>query len=389
MKYKLSFLIMLIFILTGCSNMGTINSHVNTADTNVTEKTKVSSDALATDIISDEKPADEKQNYSSNLKVHFLDVGQADCILIELPNGQKMIVDAGNNDDKDTIISYIDSLGIKKFDYLVGTHPHEDHIGALDSVINSYEIGRVYMPNAPSNTKTFEDVLLAVKNKGLKITAPKPGCYILDDNKGISVQVLAPNSSSYEDLNNYSIVLKIKYKNTSLLLACDAEEILENEILAKGYDVKADVLKIGHHGSSSSTSLQFLKKVSPKYAVISVGQDNKYGHPHAETLEKLNSTGVQILRTDTEGSIVIISDGSKISIDKKSSPVKENAPPDTELEKQEPIKQKSSVYIGNKNTKVFHRDTCSSLPASKNRVEFTTSDDAVNAGYKACQNCRP
>jgi len=389
MKYKLSFLIMLIFILTGCSNMGTINSHVNTADTNVTEKTKVSSDALATDIISDEKPADEKQNYSSNLKVHFLDVGQADCILIELPNGQKMIVDAGNNDDKDTIISYIDSLGIKKFDYLVGTHPHEDHIGALDSVINSYEIGRVYMPNAPSNTKTFEDVLLAVKNKGLKITAPKPGCYILDDNKGISVQVLAPNSSSYEDLNNYSIVLKIKYKNTSLLLAGDAEEILENEILAKGYDVKADVLKIGHHGSSSSTSLQFLKKVSPKYAVISVGQDNKYGHPHAETLEKLNSTGVQILRTDTEGSIVIISDGSKISIDKKSSPVKENAPPDTELEKQEPIKQKSSVYIGNKNTKVFHRDTCSSLPASKNRVEFTTSDDAVNAGYKACQNCRP
>jgi len=321
--------------------------------------------------------------------VHFLDVGQADCILIELPNGQKMIVDAGNNDDKDTIISYIDSLGIKKFDYLVGTHPHEDHIGALDSVINSYEIGRVYMPNAPSNTKTFEDVLLAVKNKGLKITAPKPGCYILDDNKGISVQVLAPNSSSYEDLNNYSIVLKIKYKNTSLLLAGDAEEILENEILAKGYDVKADVLKIGHHGSSSSTSLQFLKKVSPKYAVISVGQDNKYGHPHAETLEKLNSTGVQILRTDTEGSIVIISDGSKISIDKKSSPVKENAPPDTELEKQEPIKQKSSVYIGNKNTKVFHRDTCSSLPASKNRVEFTTSDDAVNAGYKACQNCRP
>lgn len=396
MKYKLSLLLLLIFLLTGCSSIETINAYINTAKTNKPVETKTSLNIPASDVISDEKNVDNeitdgKSNYSGILKVHFLNVGQADCILLELPNNQKMIVDAGNNEDKDTIISYIDSLGIKRFDYLVGTHPHEDHIGSLDSLINTYEIGSIYMPNISSNTKTFEDVLLAVKNKGLKINAPTPGSYILNDNQGLSIQVLAPNCNNYEDLNNYSIVLKVKYKDTAFLLTGDAEEISENEILSKGYDVKANVLKVGHHGSSSSTSQRFLNKVNPKYAVISVGQDNKYGHPHDETIAKLNSAGVQVLRTDTDGTIVITSDGGNLTIDKKSSPVKENAPPSAELVIQGSTEQNGtdSVYIGNKNTKVFHRDTCSYLPDPKNRVTFTTRDEAINAGYRSCRKCNP
>ncbi|KJS16653.1 MAG: hypothetical protein VR69_08295 [Peptococcaceae bacterium BRH_c4b] len=248
------------------------------------------------------------------LKVHFIDVGQADCILAQLPGGQNMLVDAGNNDDGDTVVNYLQSAGVKKIDYLVGTHPHEDHIGGLDTVINNFEIGKVYMPRVTQNTKTYRDVLDALKNKGLKITAARAGVEILSEG-GVTATILSPHSSSYEGFNDYSAVIKLAFDRVNFLLTGDAEELPEKEMLAAGTDLKADVLKIGHHGSHSSTTTAFLEAVSPKYAVICVGKDNDYGHPHQETLQKLKQAGVKVYRTDLDGTVVFKSNGKEINIE--------------------------------------------------------------------------
>jgi competence protein ComEC len=317
-------------------------------------------------------------SYKSDLKVHFIDVGQADCIYVELPNSQKLLIDAGNNEDEATIKKYLASKSVKKLDYFVTTHPHEDHVGAADAVVSSYDIGSIYAPKVSSNTKTFEDFLNAVKKKGPKIKAPEAGSYILNDSNQLSIQVFTPNSAKYDDLNNYSIVLKLKYKNASFLFTGDAEVASENEMLAKKYDLKANVLKVGHHGSTSSTSSAFLSKVNPQSAVISVGRGNDYGHPAQGTLSKLIKANVQVYRTDEAGTIVFTSDGSKITIDKKASAIKENAPP-----------VKTMVYIGNKNTKKFHLETCRSLPAPENRVYYKSRDEAIKAGYIVCKICNP
>lgn len=245
------------------------------------------------------------------LRVHFLDVGQGDSILAQFPDGRNMLVDAGGNNKADSVVDYLNRNGIKKLDFLAGTHPHEDHIGGLDTVIEKFEIGAVFMPKATANTRTFRDVLTVVNDKGLKITAAKAGIVILEEGD-LSVKIVAPRGASYENLNNCSMVIHIKYGDIAFLLTGDAEELSEKEILASRTYVKAQVLKVGHHGSRSSTSREFIKAVKPEYAVISSGAGNDYHHPHPVTLEKLHDAGVTVLRTDEKGTIVFETDGREL-----------------------------------------------------------------------------
>lgn len=252
------------------------------------------------------------------LKVTYLDVGQADSILIQIPNGRNILIDAGNNEDAEMIISYLKKQEIHRLDVVIGTHPHEDHIGSLDKVIKTFDIGQVIMPKVTTNTQTFKDLLTAIQDKGLKIKEAKAGQKLdLGSTEAtspqISAEILAPNSSEYEDMNNYSAVLRLVYGQNTFLFTGDAEDVSEKEMLASSSGLKADVLKVGHHGSSSSTTQEFLNKVSPKYAVISVGKDNTYGHPTPSTLNRLKKSGVELYRTDEFGTIVAESDGREIS----------------------------------------------------------------------------
>ncbi|MDS0527561.1 MBL fold metallo-hydrolase [Clostridium sp. SHJSY1] len=245
------------------------------------------------------------------LKIHFIDVGQGDSILLQ-QGSHNMLIDAGPGESKNSLSSYLSNQGITNFDYVVGTHPHEDHIGNLAYIINSFKIGNVYFPNITSTTKTFSNFVTALKNKGLKLTSPKVGStFMLGQAK---CTILAPNSNSYDNANNYSIVIRVEYKNNSFLFTGDAQAVSESEILKNGLTLKSDVLKIGHHGSNTSTSTNFLNAVNPKYAVISVGLNNSYGHPADSTINKLTNKGIQVYRTDENGTIIMESNGSNISI---------------------------------------------------------------------------
>jgi competence protein ComEC len=248
---------------------------------------------------------------SEAFKVTFLDVGQADCTLIQT-GGKAMLIDAGNNNDATTIINNLSSLGVQKLDVVIGTHPHEDHIGGMDTIINKFDIGQIYLPKVTATTKTFTDMIEAIKANGLTVTTPVPGT---TSNLGDAQwTILAPNSATYSETNNYSIVIRMFYGSTSFLFTGDAQVESEKEMLDKGYTLKSNILKVGHHGSSSSTSLEFLQAVFPEYAVIFVGKDNDYGHPHQETLDKLNASGIKTYRTDLNGNITFNSDGQNLSV---------------------------------------------------------------------------
>lgn len=324
------------------------------------------------------------------MRVHFLDVGQADSTFIELGNGQSMLIDAGRSGDASTIISYIKNLQYSRIDYVVATHPHDDHIGGMADVLNSFEIGKMYMPKQAHTISAFENMLDVIENKNIELYTAKAGANITTSGI-ISIDILAPFADSYSNLNNCSAVVRITYGETVMLFTGDAEQVIETQLLDSGID--ADVLKVGHHGAGSSSATSFIKAVSPEITVISCGEGNSYGHPHADTLAILNQVGADIYRTDEQGTIVVTADqNKKITVDKKASSVKENAPP---IVVQQPTQEihdepsvsdnQSDVVYRTRTGKKYHRSGCSYL---KSKIETTVSE-AQNMGLTPCSGCNP
>ena len=247
----------------------------------------------------------------NNLVIHFVDVGQGDCILIG-QNNEYALIDAGNNEDGQLLVEYFKELGVKKFKYVIGTHAHEDHIGGIDNIINNFELDKFYMPDVITTTKTFEDVLDALLKKQKAFDTPKIGDKFKLNDLEFEVLYLGTDKS---DLNDTSIVLKLTYKNTTYLFMGDATSKVEKILINEGKDLSSDVLKVGHHGSQYSSTATFLKKVNPSYAVIQVGQDNEYDHPKQVTLDKLNKLNTLTYRTDEQGTIILTSDGENITFE--------------------------------------------------------------------------
>lgn len=254
-------------------------------------------------------PSLNEPNIPGNLRVSFIDVGQGDSAFIELANGKTMLIDAGVSQAEDKIIQLIKDKGYSKIDYLVATHPHADHIGGMRKVVKSFKIGEIYMPKAATNTKTYEKLLTEISDKGLSIHTAKAGMTIQD-----GVEILAPNAAAYDDLNDYSIVIKITNGSNKFLFLGDTQILSENEILNAGFDVSADVVKVGHHGSGTSSGSEFVNAVHAKYAIFSVGDHNNYNHPHIFVVEKWKNSGAETLRTDEKGTITFISDGTHLTM---------------------------------------------------------------------------
>lgn len=238
-------------------------------------------------------------NNKNNLHVYYIDVGQADSILIVNKN-QSVLIDAGNNEDGENVVNFIKAKGITKLDYVIGTHPHEDHIGGLDDVINNIDADKIYLPKIQTNTKTYEDVLQAIQNKNQKINSFNKGdkFTIADAN----LEVMTDSILDKENLNLSSNIIRMEFNKTSFLFTGDAET--ENEKTIEW--TPTDILKVGHHGSTTSTSQNFLNQIKPKYAIISVGKDNDYGHPKEKILKRLEKSGAEIFRTDECGTIEVI-----------------------------------------------------------------------------------
>ena len=240
--------------------------------------------------------------------VHFIDVGQGDCELI-LDHGKVMLIDAGEADEAYTVISYLRRQKVETIDYLVATHPHSDHIGALPAVIRAFAVKNVILPRlSQENTPTtyyYEQLLTAVKNSGARVIAAKPGAaYALGEGR---FTVLAPMKQD-EELNNMSVVLRLTYLEKGFLFTGDAEAPVEEQLLASHADLSCDVLKLGHHGSATSNTEPFLTAASPQYAVAECGYQNSYGHPHRETVALCRALGIELLRTDKHGDVVFYVD---------------------------------------------------------------------------------
>ena len=245
----------------------------------------------------------------SELTVEFIDVGQGDSILIMTPNKKTILIDAGESGNYEKIKDTLYKYNINKIDAVIATHPHADHIGGMEQIIRNFEIGKIYMPDKIHTSKTFENLLLAIEEKGLEIDIAEAGVK-MDLDEALNLTFVSPNGD-FADLNNTSAVLRLIYKDTSFLFTGDMEAKAEKLIDA---NIDVDVLKVGHHGSDTSSSKEFLDKASPQIAVISVGKDNKYNHPSSEVIKRLNNIGAKILRTDESGNITITSDGVNLDI---------------------------------------------------------------------------
>ena len=325
-----------------------------------------------------EVPAVTTPISGNGLTVHFIDVGQADCALLEC-DGEFMIIDGGNVEDGQLVVSYLKQMGVESLSAVVCSHAHEDHVGGLPAVLSVFDAETVYAPVTEYNTKVFRDFVEKTENRAGKITVPDPGDRFMLGSA--TCTVLGP-VQDYEDPNHTSIVLKVSYGESDFLFTGDSEVGPENDMMdywGEDFIWEAEVLKVGHHGSETSSGYRFVYEVSPDYGVISVGEDNKYGHPHDKPLSRLRDAGVVLFRTDRLGHVVATTDGTEVQFTWEN----QNASP----EDAEPADPAQLLLYGNKKSKVFHTWDCKNLPGEQNRVEFTDYDAAIAEGFKPCGSC--
>lgn len=247
-------------------------------------------------------------NGASGLEVHFIDVGQGDATLIKA-DGHAMLIDAGENDKGTAVQLYLKKQGVEQLDYLVLTHTDSDHIGGADVIISKFDIGQIFMSDFKKDNKTYRELMESMQYKHMTYTTPEVGAEFALGNATFTI--IAPNGD-YDDPNNSSIALILDYGENSFLFSGDCEEEAEQDILDNGMNLDVDVYQVGHHGSRSSSSEDFLDAMSPEYAVISCAEKNSYGHPHARTLNNLRERKIKVFRTDEQGSIIAFSDGKEI-----------------------------------------------------------------------------
>jgi beta-lactamase superfamily II metal-dependent hydrolase len=344
---------------------------------------------------------------AAGVKAHFIDVGQGDSEFIELPDGKTMLIDAGVPDAGQTVVSYLKGLGCTRIDYLVATHPHADHIGGLPAVISAFDIGEVWAPNATNTTQTFEAFIDAVRAKGLQIHAGSAGMDIVGADAGYSVSIIAPpDGVNSDDYNDYSLVIKLVYGNTSFLFTGDAPA----ETIAAAQPGHVDVLKVAHHGSNTGTTGALISALSPTYSVISYGIGNDYGHPTKKVLTMLTSHSQHVLGTGANGTIVIASDGTNVtaSCDRPDAQVEPGskggngsgggssgtaaaaagaaAGAGTVVAGDESAND--TVYItASGKGECYHRKGCSTLKRSK--LVAVSRSDAEAQGLRPCSKCNP
>lgn len=331
---------------------------------------------------------------TSSFKIHFIDVGQADAALIQC-DGENLLIDGGNAGDSNLMYTYLKKQGVTHLDYVIGTHAHEDHIGGVAGALNFADVAVAYSPVTYYNSKAFTNFNKAVQNHGISLTVPSVGDRF--SLGSATCTIVGVNSES--DTNNTSIVVRIVYGNTSFLFTGDAEQEAESVILSSGYTLESTVLKVGHHGSSTSTGYRWLREVDPEYAVISVGKDNTYGHPTENTLSRLRDADVTTFRTDMQGDIICTSDGTTVTFT-----VSRNANADTfggigsnstqtqPEEDQTTSGGNGTDYVLNTNSKKFHYPTCGSAKriSAKNRQDYHgTRQEVIAMGYDPCGNCDP
>jgi len=248
--------------------------------------------------------------------VHFIDVGQGDSVLVQTQYGS-VLIDGGDNHMGERVVGYLRSVGVTELAYVVATHPHADHIGGLIAVLNQMPVGMLIMPPVAHTTLTFERFLDAIEDNNVPLREPVVGSnFSIDTSMGLSAvfTIIAPNSEGHGNLNDYSVGLRLDFGDTSFIFTGDAEVVSEFEMMAAGHRLSADVLYVGHHGSNTSTAQEFLDAVNPRVVVISVGEGNRYGHPHNAVMSRLRTAGAEIYRTDLHGNIAVVSDGMSLRI---------------------------------------------------------------------------
>lgn len=399
---------MTIILTVGCEDKDIDNTNFNNENQSVNYDIDVTSNNL-TNENKVERSTDEFDSISSikgECNVWVLDVGQGSSTLVE-SDGEYMLIDGGDSDKSSYLVSYLKKKEITNFKYVIATHYDADHLNGVVGALNVFDVENVICPEYTTTTRVYNSFISIMDNKKINRIQPIVGeTYSLGRGE---FTIIAPNSTGYSNVNDYSVGIRFKYNNKSFLVAGDATNISEEEIVNNSIDINSDVYIVNHHGSSGSSSSEFLNKIDPEYAVISAGKGNAYGHPAYKTLEKLNKIGAKIYRTDIEGEIEFsftekeiqfnkdsynkLESGEKINKDsyennQDNKLISSNEGDNRSIENES--SNKSDNYVLNKNTKNIHKDDCKSVKqmSDNNKVYFDgTIDEAEAQGYSKCQNC--